>query len=481
MHIELLKNKNCFIYPFSNSTEVLKNYLDLISCDVKGFIDKTVEGENIFKLQEAVTQPFDYIIIYSPNHEKAIYDEVIKHINENKIVCVRLDEVNNTYTFLDKKNAVEDTFTQKNELLNYFLSKPKNEPLNTNAVLLIGIDFIDLNIKYLYLYLKKYSDFKLYLATNNKRDIQIFRQYGIEVIDYQSKEFIDIVFKTSIKIIDHNPVDKLLVEALKIGKSVQLWHGITIETLGVLTNYKILTYDIVLSTSAFVSDYSFSKIYDYKKIVHCGYPRNDVLCNDHIELINVDIQLLNQMKNDSFKYIVYMPTHRPLGFKSNPIKYQQLNQFAQENHLKIIIKMHPFVAQKIRDDLSSYQAQNIDLSHLIIYESHMDIYPILKYSDMLISDYSSVYFDYLYVNKPILFFCYDYEEWVQGEQGIILDYFAHSPGDKCYTFEELLENILSNLKNDTYKVQRKTVFDKMFENQEQASCFLLANELKKLL
>lgn len=480
MQIELLKNKKCFIYPFSNSTEVLKTHLDSIF-DFQGFIDKNVTGKNIFTLNKILSRHFDYILIYSPNHEKAIYDEVIQHINKNKIICVRLDILNNCYTFLENKEFLEESFLQKDELFNYFLAHPKNTPLNPHVVLLIGIDFIDLNIKYLYLYLKKYSHFKVYLASNNQRDIAIFSQYGIDVIDYNSKEFVNLALEAAIKIIDHNPVEPLLIETLKIGKCVQLWHGITIETLGVLTNYKILTYDIVLSTSAFVSDYSFSKIYDYKEMIHCGYPRNDVLRYDDIELINVDLDLLNAMKNDSFQYIVYMPTHRPLSFKSNPIEYQKLNDFAQQNNLKIIIKMHPFVAQKIRDDLSSYQNKNIDLTHLIIYESYKDIYPLLKYSDMLISDYSSVYFDYLYVNKPILFFCYDYEEWVRGEQGIILDYFAHSPGDKCYDFDELLKNILKNLQNDDYEAERKILLDKMFENQTSLASQCIDTKLQRLL
>jgi CDP-glycerol glycerophosphotransferase (TagB/SpsB family) len=481
MQIELLKDKKCFIYPFSNSTEVLKTHLDSISFNFQGFIDKNVTGKNILKLNEIISRHFDYILIYSPNHEKVIYTEVVQHINKDKIVCVRLDILNNSYSFLENKDSFEETFSQKDELFNYFLTQPKNVPLNANIVLLIGIDFIDLNIKYLYLYLKKHSHFKVYLASNNQRDIATFSEYGINVVDYNSKEFVNLALEAAIKIVDHNPVEPLLIETLKRGKCVQLWHGITIETLGVLTNYKILTYDIVLSTSAFVSDYSFSKIYDYKEIIHCGYPRNDVLRYDDIELINVDLDLLNGMKNDSFQYIVYMPTHRPLSFKSNPIEYQKLNDFAQQNNLKIIIKMHPFVAQKIRDDLSSYQNKNINLTHLIIYESHMDIYPLLKYSDMLISDYSSVYFDYLYVNKPILFFCYDYEEWVRGEQGIILDYFTHSPGDKCYDFDELLKNILKNLQKDDYKAQRKILFDKMFENQTSLASQCIDTKLQRLL
>ena len=98
-----------------------------------------------------------------------------------------------------------------------------------------------------------------------------------------------------------------MLSCLNIGKSIQLWHGITIEQLGVLANYKLLKYDVVLSTSNFVSDYSFSKIYLYDKLINCGYPRNDILYNDNIELINVDLELLDEIKNSKeLKYVVYI-------------------------------------------------------------------------------------------------------------------------------------------------------------------------------
>lgn len=111
----------------------------------------------------------------------------------------------------------------------------------------------------------------------------------------------------------------------------------------------------------------------------------------------------------------------------------------------------------------------------------MDIYPILKYSDILISDYSSVYFDFLYTNKPIIFFCYDYKEWVESEGSVVLDYFSYSPGDKCYTFIELLNSILTNLKEDKYIGDRKRVFDQMFENKTQSASKLILEEIKGLL
>lgn len=476
MKIEDLKKKRCFIFPFSNMSEILKKTLELNNIEFLGYIDNQKTGKEILTFNESLKVNFDLILIYSPNHCQKIYEQCIEKIDNKSIKNVRYDSIKKLYFFDDFHQI-----TQNNNLLEYFNFKKNIAEDFANSVLLIGIGFIDLNVKYLYLYLKNFTDIDVFLATDNIRDINIFKESDIDVIDVNSKDFIDLVFKCKIKIVDHNPVNELMIESLKVGKSIQLWHGITIETLGVLTNYKVVKYDVVLSTSDFVSDYSFSKIYDYKKLVNFGYPRNDVLYNHDLPLMNIDIKLYDDVIDKKHKYIVYMPTHRPLGFEKNPIDYEKLNNFAFENDYKIIIKMHPFVAEKLRDDLSFYQKQNVELSNLIIYESYMDIYPILKYVDILISDYSSVYFDFLYVNKPIIFFCYDYEKWVEGEQGIILDYFEYSPGDKCYSFEELLVLIKKNIEKDNYKIEREKIFKKMFTNQNKKASYLLSKEIMELL
>jgi CDP-glycerol glycerophosphotransferase (TagB/SpsB family) len=480
MIIEVFKNKKCYIFPKSNISLTFKKYLEVNGIAFQGFIDNNLNDDETFSLKDIQSKEFDYIFILSPNHLKAIYEQTIQSVSKEKVVCVSLDSKSLSYSFSKDGNfLIDNLIIEKNRYVDYFNKKLEKYELE-DAVLLIGITFLDLNVKYLYLYLKKHTNLKVYISTNNQRDIQIFQNHGIRVVPYFSEEFLDLVFSTKVKIIDHTPTDELLLKCLNIGKSIQLWHGITIETLGVLANYKALKYDIVLSTSQFVSDYSFSKIYLYDKIVHCGYPRNDVLYNDDIELINVDKELLEIMKKDEFKYVVYMPTHRPLSFADNPINYVELNEFGKKNKIKFIIKMHPFVAEQTRDDLSLYQ-DVYDFTNLILYPSFMDVYPILRYCDILISDYSSVYFDFLYVNKPILFFCYDYEKWVEGEQGVILDYFAHSPGDKCYTFEDLLEKILLNLDEDKYILERKEIFYKMFENKEEKASKLLYETIRELL
>lgn len=458
---------------------MLKEYLELHNVFIEGFIDNQKTSKGISTLVDIKDKEFDYIFIFSPNYGHSIYEETIKVVDNKKVIFVEINQATMNYDFTCNLNNI---LLQEKEqkLFNYFEEKKESYNLK-NEILLVGLSFIDINIKYLYLYLKKHTDIPVYIATNSLRDIDIFKSYGIDVVQYMSEEFIDLVFRCKVKIIDHSPINKEIIKCFEIGSTIQLWHGVTVKMLGAQTNYKVLNYDILLSTSQFVSDYSFTKIYNYKHIIHCGYPRNDVLYCDGIELINVDMKLLNEMKKDSLKYIIYMPTYRPLGFKESPIDYKKLNEFGKNNNIKFIIKMHPFIAEKTREGLDKYQDTNYSYDNLIIYPANMDIYPLLRYSNMLLADYSSVYFDYLFLNKPIVFFPYDYNEWKDSADGVMLDYFLYSPGDKCYDFDNMLNTILENLKTDKYESKRKVVFNKMFENKTKEASELIVNKIEELL
>lgn len=484
MNIKILKKKKCYIFPKSPMSKVLSNHLIKNDVFFQGFIDNNITSSDSCSLFSISQTKFDYILILSPRHMIDIYEQTLKTISANKIICVHLNSKTSSYDFFfNPQEIIDQIKTKATYIQSYFDSKFVNHLENKleNEILLIGLDFLDLNIKYLYLYIKNNTNIKVHLACNNLRDIEIFKQAGIDATIYPSQNFVDLVFRCRVKIVDHSPTDKFLIDCINIGKSVQLWHGVTVKMLGTQTNYKALKYNIVLSTSPFVTEYSFSKLYDYEHIIHCGYPRNDILYNDDIDLINVNVKLLKEMQNDSFKYVVYMPTYRPLGFEENPIEYQNLNDFAKTNNIKFIIKMHPFIAEKTREGLKDYTSLASELNHLIFYEANMDIYPLLKYSDLLLADYSSVYFDYLYLNKPIVFFPYDYEKWKESADGVMLDYFTHSPGDKCYTYDEMKQDILKNLNIDSYKNTRKQIHSKMFDNKNKKASQLIVHEIQRLL
>lgn len=354
MKLNDLKEKRVYIYPLSDSSIAFRSYLLANKPKFLGFIDtkkKILRQIQSIDLNE--TKEFDYILIYSSNHQKEIYDFCVSKIAKEKILCVNLDQ-NGDFELKNKPNkSVLEAFIKSSK----YFKELENKPYKLqDEILLIGYQFIDLNIKYLYFYLLENSNFKVHLATYNKRDYEMYKNAGFDVIWCDSCEFVDLVFKCKIKIIDQTPTVPFFINCLKIGKCVQLWHGITIENLGILANYKVLKYALVLSTSKFVSEYSFSKIYLYDKIIECGYPRNDILRGFDSEIFNVDEEILTQVKEHKSKFIIYAPTHRAHGFFENPLDYARLDKFCKQNNLKFIIKMHPYIAEKIRDDLNLYKA-----------------------------------------------------------------------------------------------------------------------------
>ena len=480
--VQYLKNKECLIFPKSPLTTVLRSYLEENNVIFKGYIDNNKSKKDTLLPSKINQINFDYILIYSPVHAVEIFEQINKQINECKIIVTCLNKNTYKYDFfcypIDLINRIKKE-KWKNE--SYFNNKLKHYKSSNfkDEILLIGLDFVDLNIKYLYLYLKNNTSINAYIATNNNRDLKTLREAGYDVVSYPSKKFIDLVFKCKVKVVDHSPTTKLIIDCMKIGKSVQLWHGVTVKMLGKQANYKAVKYDLVVSTSDFVTEYSFSKLYDYKYIINTGYPRNDIFYKRAVYKINVDQDLLCRMKDKLYKYVIYMPTYRPLGFNDNPISIEDLNQFAVSHNIKFIFKMHPFVAQKSQEGLKRINSSK-KITHIIFHDPHKDIYPLLKYSDLLITDYSSVYFDYLHLNKPILFFPYDYENWKESADGVMLDYFKYSPGDMSFTYNELKKGIIKSLNNDKFQDNRKLIFEKMFENRKGNASNLITNKIKSL-
>ena len=99
---------------------------------------------------------------------------------------------------------------------------------------------------------------------------------------------------------------------------------------------------------------------------------------------------------------------------------------------------------------------------------------MLKYIDILVSDYSSIVYDFLLLNKPIVFYIYDINEYKKNVS-LLFDFDEYSPGIKVYTQNELIESFL---KEDIYKERREQIRDKFFDENKQ---FASKNILDKIL
>ena len=248
---------------------------------------------------------------------------------------------------------------------------------------------------------------------------------------------------------------------------VNLWHGVGIKKMfGMDANYyrhyfgfkrepapnsfldrmKVIlhTYkkpDTLLVTSRYQSEYLFAPTYQIsmEKIVLADYPRNELLLwpqekiRSYVERYGVseDLTFIDKLSNHSYRKIyIYMPTWR-IGYTDSILSMAGFDLLALEKALAetnslFIMKPH----KGDRWELGNTQ-------HIVCFQDLHEIYTILPYTDCLITDYSSIYCDYILMNKEIILFPFDKEEYMSNSHDT-LDYDTHYLGKKVYSFEDLI-------------------------------------------
>ena len=239
---------------------------------------------------------------------------------------------------------------------------------------------------------------------------------------------------------------------------LQTWHGtplkrlgsdIDVENPGVSWshfNNEVKTWNYLISANRFSTE-TFKRAFSYKnKVLEMGYPANDIFYQDNEMKIN---ELKNRFDVDTDKKIIlYAPTFRDNKFdeEGNRIFDLELDLNKLYNQLNdeyfLIIKTHYVVSKelKIDDEMKDFV---IDLSN------HDDIHELFILSDILITDYSSVFFDYAHSKRPILFFMPDLEDYISS-RGVYEEVLENLPGPKLTDNEELIECL-----NDIDKVEEE--------------------------
>lgn len=226
---------------------------------------------------------------------------------------------------------------------------------------------------------------------------------------------------------------------------INQWHGIPIKKIGTYSGRKMDSswFNFILASSDF-EKHILAKAFNIEEhqVKTIGTPRNDVL-----------IGKTSQTKNEKLN-ILYVPTFRDNGhtdyFNFPDYNSQELNDFCSKNNIHIKVKPH----------LHDYRAGNNKLKFdeltevEVVFDPQLDFQELLVEADLLITDYSGVYFDYLLLERPIFFFPYDKEEY-GNTRGFIYDYDEHSPGPHILTQKEFIQNLEDIIAGkDEYQAQR---------------------------
>lgn len=174
------------------------------------------------------------------------------------------------------------------------------------------------------------------------------------------------------------------------------------------------------------------------QLLNIGYPRNTILLANE-EDRQWFIQKYENHRVIKFletvlqfdKVFIYMPTWRDSqrNLFSESMDLNILNSIMKEKNSLLLLKPH---ANTIVD-AEKYKA----FENILFADKNMDIYPILPYTDVLITDYSSILYDYMLMpRKELILYVYDYNEYIT-QRDFYQDYFKFIPGKICYSFTEL--------------------------------------------
>ncbi len=304
----------------------------------------------------------------------------------------------------------------------------------------------------------EFKDYKFIWAfLDEKKYKNLEKNKNTSVVKIGAKEYKKCLAKAKYWIFNYKIPDFLYPKKNQI--FVQCWHGTPLKRLGcdlehfdnvlntidgIKKRYRIeaskFTYFISPSKFAsekFISAWNLKEIGKENIIVEEGYPRNDFLFNYNEKNVQKIRKKLG-IENDSRKIILYAPTYRSnqhqtgLGYVyKEEIDFKKMENKFGKDYL-ILFRPHYFIANSF--DFDKYKGFVYNVADID------DINELYIISDLLITDYSSVFFDYANLKRPMIFFMYDLEHYKNESNGFYID-LNELPGPIVETQEDLEKSI----------------------------------------
>lgn len=322
----------------------------------------------------------------------------------------------------------------------------------------------------------EFKDFKFiwFFQDTNKKEL-LPDQKRTSVIKYGSQQYYEAYAEAGYVITNSNIKNEIRKKEGQI--FVQTWHGTplkrlrcdikaehgnaynTLEEIREKNDIDVIRYDGFISPSAFASErfisaFNLEKLGLKEIIIEEGYPRNDFLYN-YTEEDVIRIKQKLGIGENSKKIIFYAPTFRDNQHDARKgytydihLDFDVLREAVGDQYI-ILFRPHYFIADSF--DFAKYRGFVYDVSDVD------DINELYIISDILITDYSSVFFDFANLRRPILFYMYDLKEYGEDIRGFYLSLDC-LPGE-IVTSEEELRKCLEKSEfdyNESYKKFNET-------------------------
>ena len=257
---------------------------------------------------------------------------------------------------------------------------------------------------------------------------------------------------------------------------LQTWHGTPLKRLGLdmdevhmpgtnTEQYKknfsaqAKEWNYLLSPNLY-SSAIFKRAFDFRGLLlETGYPRNDLLYAPDRQ------QQAGQIKQSlrlppGKKVILYAPTWRDDEFVTKgqyrfnlKLDLKQMQSRLGDDYI-VLLRMHYLIAEHL--DLTAFDGFAYDVS------AYGDIAELYLISDLLITDYSSVFFDYAHLNRPMVFFTYDLEKYASVLRGFYFDFEAVVPGPLLKESDQVIDYIEDIAIQSKQYEEKYTAFQERF-------------------
>lgn len=359
-------------------------------------------------------------------------------------------------------------------------------PVDSKVVMFIsfhGRGYSD-NPKAIYEEMKNDPRFKDYtfiwaIKHHKKKNIEI---PGAKIIEYYSIPYFYYLSKAKYWIFNCKMPTYISKKDNQV--YLQTWHGTPLKRLGhdikvdenttfyrsqMSADEMYKTYDAdVERYNYMISPNSFcTKIFqsafgiDKERLIETGYPRNDILSNVTEENV-LSIKKMLNIPLDK-KVLLYAPTWRDNQYVTKGYTFKLEADFHKWKEMLgdeyvLLFKPHYLIINEYEQD-SSLEG------FLYSIDANVDISSLYIISDALVTDYSSVFFDYAILNRPIYFYMYDIENYKEELRGFYIDIYKDLPGN----IYEKEETMLEDISNHIYNYDKLKEFNNYFNNHEDGN------------
>ncbi len=224
----------------------------------------------------------------------------------------------------------------------------------------------------------------------------------------------------------------------------RLFHGSMPERyfLAMMMPWHVERPDLIIATSPETAQIT-QRAFDLapEAIAVTGFPRNDVMFSSGATAAASQRswpESFRRAVDENRPIFMYLPTYRDSGNPFFEVDWAELDRLMEKLQATFVFKFHP-------DDMNTFRGRGRHIAELPI---DTDIYSMMAYTSALISDYSSIIFDYMLLDKPIIYYTPDLAEFASSSRSLIFDPTEIAAGPVCGTAAELMQS-MENVVNDT--------------------------------